>query len=373
MLTEDLVLGSIKALILITQFKTIKTMKTIKILLIILFCCLIQGIAAQGVLPEDWGLNAYQINDSGLGEINYYVTRKGIDQDKPVLFLVSGVRGLPVMLVIRSGDQSTQLGSIPPDQIFSFADDYHVAFISKAGTPFCDTSVVDEINPMKNLEEYQPSEEYVQKCGMDWEIAASIKVIAMLNKQLSNSQKKVIALGISEGGQLIPKLAHECSHITHLVGLSTSGLNQFYSSIINRRMDANAGRITHQEAQEAIDELFEVYKKVYADPESTEKWYYGHPYKRWGSFCSDIPLDHLVELDIPILYLKGTKDRNSSVLHSDYIMLEFCRLGKTNLTYKTMPGVDHWLNEKVLKDGKKDRISRRKEVFDSIADWINEN
>jgi hypothetical protein len=232
---------------------------------------------------------------------------------------------------------------------------------------------VDEINPMKNLEEYQPSDEYIQNCGMDWELAASIKVIAKLSTQLPNSQKKVIALGISEGGQLIPKLAHECSQITHLVGLSTTGLNQFYTSIINRRMDAAAGRITHQEAQEAIDGLFEVYKEVYADPESTERWYYGHPYKRWGSFCTDIPLTHLVELDIPILYVKGTADRNSSPLHSDYIMLEFIRLGKTNLTYKTLPGVDHWLNESVKKDGKRDHISRRKEVFDSIADWIHNN
>jgi len=345
-------------------------MKTIHM---IILCSLMQGITAQGVLPEEWGLNAYQIHDPELGEINYYITQKGIDQDKPVLFMVSGVRGLPVMLVVSCGDQSMQLGSIPPDQIFSFADDYHVVFISKAGTPFCDTFIVDEIKPMKNLEEYQPSEEYIQKCGMDWELAASIKVIAKLRKQVPNSQNKVIAVGISEGGQLIPKLALECSHITHLVGLSTSGMNQFYSSIINRRMDAHSGRITHQEAQESIDALFEEYKKVYADPESTEKWYYGHPYKRWGSFCNDIPLDHLVELDIPILYVKGTADRNSPVLHSDYIMLEFIRLGKTNLTYKTMAGVDHWLNETVLKDGKKDRISRRKEVFDSIMDWIAEN
>ena len=231
-------------------------MKTMKSLLIVLICCLMQSIAAQGVYPEDWGLKAYQINDPELGEINYYISQKGIGQDKPVVFMVSGVRGLPVMLVISQGDQSTQLGTIPPDQIFSFADDYHVVFISKAGTPFSDTSFVDEINPMKNLEEYQPSEEYIQKCGMDWEIAASIKVITQLNKQLTNSQKKVIALGISEGGQLIPRLAHECSQITHLVGLSTSGLNQFYSSIINRRMDAEAGRITQEEAQEAVDEIF---------------------------------------------------------------------------------------------------------------------
>jgi len=340
---------------------------------IILLCCLMQGLAAQGVLPEDWGLNAYQITDPELGEINYYITQKGIDQDKPVLFMVSGVRGLPVMLVVSCGDQSMQLGSVPPDQVFSFVDDYHVVFISKAGTPFSDTSFVDEINPMKNLEEYQPSEEYIQKCGMEWELAASSMVIAELGKHVSNSQNKVIALGISEGGQLVPKLAHECSHITHLVGLSTTGLNQFYTSIINRRMDAAAGQITHQEAQKAIDDLFEEYKKIYADPESTKLWYQGHPYKRWGSFCNDIPLDHLVELDIPILYVKGTADRNSSPLHSDYLMLEFIRQGKTNLTYLTLPGVDHWLNETVKKDGKREHISRRKEVFDSIVGWINEN
>ena len=345
-------------------------MKTFHILIL---CCFMQGIGAQGVLPEDWGLNAYQINDPELGEINYYITSKGITQDKPVLFMVSGVRGLPVMLVVSCGEKSIQLGSVPPDQIFSFADDYHVVFISKAGTPFSDTSFVDEINPLKNLEEYQPSEEYIQNCGMEWELKASIKVIEKLSEQISNSQNKVIALGISEGGQLVPRLAHECSHITHLVGLSTSGLNQFYSSIINRRMDANAGRISHQEAQEAIDELFETYKKVYADPESTEKWYYGHPYKRWGSFCNDIPVDHLVELDIPILYVKGTADRNSPALHSDYLMLEFIRHGKTNLTYKTLSGVDHWMNETIMKDGKREHISRRKEVLDYIGDWMVEN
>jgi hypothetical protein len=48
-------------------------------------------------------------------------------------------------------------------------------------------------------------------------------------------------------------------------------------------------------------------------------------------------------------------------------------MGKTNLTYLTLPGVDHWLNEKVERDGKKERISRRKEVFASIVDWVDEN
>jgi len=341
--------------------------------LIFIFVLFAKGLFAQGVLPADWGLKAFQISDPKLGEINYYVTEKGIDQDKPILFIVSGTRGLPTMLVVQAGEQSTQLGTIPPDQIFSFVEQYHVAFISKAGTPFCDTLVADQINPLQNFEEYQPSEEYIQKCGMDWEVEASIVALEALKKQLSNSENKIIAVGISEGGQLVPKLAGEYDGITHLVGLVTTGLNQFYSSIINRRMDAAIGKITHQEAQDAIDSLFGVYKRIYSDPESTEKWYYGHPYKRWGSYCSDIPLEHLVKLDIPILYVKGTADHNSPVLQSDYIMLEFLRLGKTNLTYIVLPGVNHWLSETIETDEGREHISHRAKVFGAISEWIKEN
>jgi hypothetical protein len=337
------------------------------------FFFFIQGLFAQGVLPSDWGLKAFQIADPKLGEINYYVSEKGIDQDKPLLFIVSGTRGLPIMLVVQSGEQSTQLGTIPPDQIFFFADDYHVAFISKAGTPFCDTLIAEKINPIQNFEDYHPSEEYIQKCGLDWEVEASKVVLNALRKQLSNSENMVIALGISEGGQLVPKLAHEYAGITHLVGLVTTGLNQFYSSIINRRMDAAMGKITHREAQDAIDSLFAIYKEIYNDPESTEKWYYGHPYKRWGSYCTDIPLEHLVELDIPILYVKGTADRNSPILQSDYIRLEFLRLGKNNFTYEVLPGTDHWLIETIKTEEGREHISHREDVFSTISDWIKDN
>ncbi len=345
-------------------------MRTCNFLVLFFF---IQGLFAQGVLPSDWGLKAFQITDPKLGKINYYVTEKGIDQDKPLLFIVSGTRGLPIMLVVQSGEQSTQLGTIPPDQIFYFADHYHVAFISKVGTPFCDTLIAEKINPLQNFEDYQPSEGYIQKCGLDWEVEASKVALNALSKQLSNSENKVIALGISEGGQLVPKLAHEYAGITHLVGLVTTGLNQFYSSIINRRMDAAMGKITHQEAQDAIDSLLAVYKKIYSDPESTEKWYYGHPYKRWGSYCTDIPLEHLVELDIPILYVKGTADRNSPILQSDYIRLEFLRLGKNNFTYKVLPGTDHWLIETIETEEGRDHISHREDVFGTISEWIKEN
>jgi len=345
-------------------------MKSISILISLV---MVQSLFAQGVTPKDWGLKSFHIKDAELGDINYYVTEKDIDREKPLLFVISGCRGLPTMLVVQCGDKSVQLGTVPPDQIQFFSQQYHVAFIGKAGTPFCDTVKVDEINPLKNLEDYQPSREYIQKCGMEWEVKASSIVVDSLCRTLPVSEDRVVAMGFSEGGHLAVKLAAENGKVTHLVSVISNGLNQFYSSIINRRIGAATGKMTHQEAQAAIDKLYATYKEIYSDPRNTEKWYYGHPYQRWGSFCGDIPLTHLVKLDIPILLLNGSADRNNPILQSDYVMLEFLRLGKTNLTYHVFPGCDHWFNEEIVKDGKKERISRRGEAFKTIFDWLASN
>lgn len=331
-----------------------------------------QNVFPQGVTPQDWGLEAYHIKDAELGTINFYVTSKGMEQRKPLAFLMYGCRGLPVMLVVDDGEKSVQLGTIPPDQIHTFADQYHVAFISKAGTPFCDTMKVEQINPWQNFEDYQPSQEYIEKCGMEWDNKACSVVLDTLVQMLQLTDK-IVAVGGSEGGLLATRFAAHDQRVTHLVSIVSTGLNQFYSSIINRRMDAAKGEMTHQEAQAAVDSLFAVYKKVYSDPNSTEKWYYGHPYKRWGSFCNYIPLTDLVKLDIPILFVNGTRDRSSPVLHADYIQLEFIRLGKDNLTCFVLPGVEHSLYEIVVENGEEKHVSRRDEVFTKVKDWIAEN
>jgi esterase/lipase len=341
-----------------------------KIITIVIPLVLLQSVFAQGPTPEDWGLREFHIRDAQLGDINFYVTEKGIDREKPLLFVISGCRGLPTMLVVQCGDKSLRLGTVPPDQINHFSGEYHVAFMGKAGTPFCDTVKVDEINPLKNLEDYQPSQEYIQKCGMKWELMASSIVLDFLCRKLPVAADKVVAIGFSEGGRLAVRLASENKQVTHLVTVISGGLNQFYSSIINRRMDAAAGKITHQEAQAAVDDLFAVYKEIYSAPHNTERWYDGHPYQRWGSFCTDIPLEHLVKLEIPILFVNGSADRNSPVLQSDYVMLEFLRRGKTNLTYRVLPGCDHWFYEVVQKNGEDQHVSHREEALKIVSDWL---
>ncbi|MFC1538137.1 alpha/beta hydrolase family protein [Candidatus Latescibacterota bacterium] len=344
-----------------------------KKLLCILFIFAAQNVSAQGVTPGDWCLKEFHIKHEELGDIYYYVTEEGIETEKPLIFAIQGSGGIPSMIYVKFGEKSTQFGMLPADFISRFSDTFHVAYMAKPGTAFCDTIVVEELNPVEILENYQPTEEYIRNCDLERQVNTSSIVIDELSKKLSITDDKIIIAGISEGGRIVPPLAAMNSKVTHAVCMVSGGLNQFYSSIINNRMDAAAGKITHHEAQEKIDELFAIYENIYKEPTSTDKFYYGHSYKRWGSFCNDIPLEHFLKLDIPIYMLNGSTDRNTPILQADYIKLEFLRIGKSNLTYDVLPGVDHSLYEVVVEDGEEKGISHRDEAFKKVIDWIKNN
>jgi len=74
-----------------------------------------------------------------------------------------------------------------------------------------------------------------------------------------------------------------------------------------------------------------------------------------------------------IFFLNGSSDRNNPILQADYVMLEFLRLGKNNLTYHVLPGCDHWFYEVVFKDGKEEYVSHRDKAFKMVFDWIASN
>ena len=86
---------------------------------------------------------------------NMFIDNKGFCTYTGIM--VSGTRSLPVILVVHTGEKSKKIGTMPPDQIKYYSEKFHVVFIGIAGTPFCDTLKAKEFNPIKKLEECQPS------------------------------------------------------------------------------------------------------------------------------------------------------------------------------------------------------------------------
>ena len=115
------------------------------------------------------------------------------------------------------------------------------------------------------------------------------------------------------------------------------------------------------------------FEKIYNDPKSTEKEWFGESYYKWSSFTLKSSIENMLELDIPILYVAGGNDHHS-ILNMDYAKLEFMRKGKSNLTYKVFPNCDHiFMETKADETGKKEWIDHLDEVNDFALEWVLKN
>jgi len=84
-----------------------------------------RGLNAQGITPEKLGFKAYRIADRSLGEVNYYVCSKNIDQEKPLLLYLDGSGPYPLFQQSEKG-----MGSSFVIYYKNLSNEYHVLVIS---------------------------------------------------------------------------------------------------------------------------------------------------------------------------------------------------------------------------------------------------
>jgi len=123
------------------------------ILITLIFTFLIVNLFAQPKSPEDYGLKSFFVKDHVLGQINFYVTKNGIDKNKPLLILLDGSGHLPLYSLLKKDDGSSNIFGSIPIRYNKLSDKYHVVLISKPGTPFLDSLKVN--NYIQFLNDYK--------------------------------------------------------------------------------------------------------------------------------------------------------------------------------------------------------------------------
>ena len=195
----------------------------------------------------------------------------------------------------------------------------------------------------------------------------------MTGGSLPIDTRQIIVMGYSEGSQVAPRVAVLNKKVTHVVCFVGNALNQLYNFILKTRLRALQKEITSEESQNLVDSLYREYASIYKNPKATDLSWYGATYLKWSSSSGITPLENMLQLNIPILYVAGGKDNNQTVLSMDYAKLEFLRKGKTNLTYKVYPNSDHYFQEEVTKNGATKKVDRLDEVHQFALDWVNSN
>jgi hypothetical protein len=313
--------------------------------------------------PEKLGYEAHSIDDTALGKVNYYIRNEGADPNKPILLYLDGSGPYPLFQRMKQGYGSTVML-----QDKTVLANFNLVLISKPGVPFVDDMEMDNSTGMPI---YDPPEEYTRRLSLDWRVDSAKKVIDELLGLRGLKPSKLIVIGISEGFHVAAKLASIEPRITHVGLFVGNGLNQFYDFTIAARMRAERGELSATDAQTEIDQLIDAAKEIYADPNSVEKFWMGHTYKRWSSFCSSAPLEHLLKVKSPIFVACCSLDKNTSIVSADYIPLEFAKRGRRNLTYRVYP-YEHSFVERITdKDGRVTGTnSHFAEVFNEFLKWV---
>lgn len=314
-------------------------------------------------ITEKWKTES--IYDRSLGEINYHVYKNKINDRKPLIIYLQGSTNFPLYYLSPNGRYSSSITL----NVDSMSNDYHIILISKPNTPLVDSI---KIAP-SGRKQYPMKEGYSEKYSLDWRVNSADKVINDVLKKLKIDTSTIIVWGHSEGSQVAPAVAVKNKKVTHVISMMGNSLNHLYDFILNERVSALNGEKSNEEAQANIDSLYIEFEKIYKDPKSTTKEWYGETYYKWSSFTLNAPIDNMLKLNIPILYVAGGEDRHS-ILNMDYAKLEFLRKGKNNLTYKVYPNYDHFFMEtKTDESGKKEWIDHLDEVNGFALKWVTEN
>lgn len=304
----------------------------------------------------------YSFETKTLGQVSIHVADIEPGKKKPVLIYLDGSGNYPIYYRNSNKRISGSLAISPR----TFRQEFMIIAISKPGTPFFDTLSYSASGRVY----YPENDAYRRLYSLDWRAGAAAEAINYAIRHFDVDQNTIVVMGHSEGSQVAPRVAVLNKKVTHVVCMAGNALTQLYDFILNARMQADRGEITREEGQRIADSLYTVYEAIHNDPKSTDHRWYGASYLKWASFSNSAPLDNMLALDIPILYVAGGRDNNQTILGMDYARLEFIRRGKRNLTYQVYPDCDHFFQEQKTVNGQVQNNDRLDEVFKAAVEWV---
>ena len=312
---------------------------------------LAQDSKSNSIDPKQMGFLAQSVELNG-DLVHYYVSTNGKPlqrgDKKPMVLCLDGSGPSP--LIWR------QNGRVQSSIIFEATDfpNFHFVVLSKPGIKFFEWT--------KEVK----SEKYDQTMSLRWRVDAAKAVLDQMVKDGDADSRQVIALGHSEGADVVPWVALESPHVTHAVALAPGGMSLMFDLIALTRNEIAIGKLSPEAGQQRILSMKSGFKKIMADPTSTTKKWSGEAYLRWSTFFRPA-LDAWRQLEKPVYLGICRDDQNTAPESGDAIELEFIRLRKRNYMATTWP-CDHYFIDNVSEAGKS--IDRRLEAVREILDWV---
>ncbi len=173
---------------------------------------------------------------------------------------------------------------------------------------------------------------------------------------------KTLVVGHSEGGIVAARVAAENPQVTHVASLAGGGPTQLFDLAEIARLQAQPSGEGAAKSDPA-EFVYGSWQQIQTEPDSTTKFFWGHPYRRWSSFMKTSVLAELQRSKARIYLAQGTLDRAVTVTGFDVMRAELIARGR-DLTVERIEGGDHGFSK-----GSEDREGLRN-VFANVVNWF---
>jgi len=150
---------------------------------------------------------------------------------------------------------------------------------------------------------------------------------------------RMLLVGHSEGGLVAARVAARLREVTHVALLGGGGPSQLLDLLLLAREGTFFTRVSSDPATREAFVLAQ-WDSIRADPESADREFFGHPYRRWASFLRDSPLWELRRTSAKVFVAQGEADRAVARASFDMLAAELLAWGREPVI-RLVPGADH--------------------------------
>lgn len=281
----------------------------------------------------------YQTIDRYGREISFYVSVEGTkaEQDSSKLPLIVFIQGSGCSSVFSRNPEGKVGGGLQM-LIYQQANQdpgqprARVMIVEKPGVNFCD-------RPEQPGSAMGCSEEFLREQTLErWAGAVSAALESALTLP-GIDRSRVMVAGHSEGGIVAAAVAAQRPEVTHAGVLACGGPSQLFDMAELARRPRFDGE-SEEDREARVEEVYNAWSRIAADPMSTTSFEWGHPHRRWSTFLATSTLDELAKSRAKVYIAYGTADESVPVASTDALRAELVRRGR-EVTCERIVGVDH--------------------------------
>jgi len=271
---------------------------------------------------------------------------------------------IPVVLWIQGSGSQSLFSKMPDGRIsggmqnllFGLSKSrFRVLCVEKPGVKFLDSP-----RPPGTAE--KASEEFLREHTLSRWAAANESALAAVWTLPGIDKSLTLVVGHSEGAIVAAKIAADMPQVTHVAPLAAAGPTQLFSLAelaARPRPNDQPG-----DAEKRRDKVFADWKLVQADPESITKFWMGHPYRRWSSFCQENSVAELLRSKAKVYLAQGVEDQSSYIGELDVVRAELTAHGR-DFVVERIAGADHG-----YRPVKAERAPGKPKEFEDLLDRI---